>query len=165
MANGRVRRQHEHEAGCNAHGYDEQKIIPGSPQIKEEGKLAHTSARRLHGTLETPADISESLSPVQAAGHWFDPRAEQSRLFKEVRALRPYNKISQRKQSLIEDSRLQTHPMAPTQSRGCSSWSAVNWGNTMVKAVLNRSKTKDVTVLPTSSWLTGFLIHLAVTDR
>jgi hypothetical protein len=102
------------EADCNAHGYDEHKIIPGPPQIKEEGWLAYASARRLHGTLETPADISESLSPVQAAGHWFDPRAEQSRLFKVVRALRPYYDISQRKQSLIEDSRLQTHSMAPT---------------------------------------------------
>jgi hypothetical protein len=62
-----------------------------------------------------------------------------------------YNNTLQRKRSLIEGIRLQTSFIAPTQNPGCLCSCAGNMrspgGSTMVKALLNRSKTEDFAML------------------
>ena len=88
MANGRVRRQHGHEAVTM-----NKKLFLG--RLESRGRQT-----RMPFSIETicnPGDTSrplQSLSLIWAAGLWPDPRTEQSHLFKVVRALPSYNVFS-----------------------------------------------------------------------
>ena len=122
MANGRVMRQcfaNHAQADCNAYGFDEDKINLGL-ELEKKASTHILQHPGLSGIVEVSSDTSVSFPPVPAAGHWSGPQTEESRLSKVMRLLRPYNNILKREQSLIEDQRLQTNSMTPTQSPGCS---------------------------------------------